>query len=83
MQIEISYPHHKMWVDLFMEWWGYGFASWRKRARPDAELAFTCELGPKPYAITGRDGNDTTDRWQEAQLMKLKIESLWANSDAE
>jgi hypothetical protein len=79
VQIEISYPHHKMWVDLFMGWWGYGFASWRKRAHPDAELAFTCELGPKPYAITGRDGNDSTDRWQEAQLMKQKIESVWAD----
>jgi hypothetical protein len=67
-----------MWVDLFMGWWEYGFRSWRKRAGKDATLAFTCELGPKPYAITGRDGNDTTDRWAEALAMKDMVRDLWA-----
>jgi hypothetical protein len=81
VQIEISYPHHKMWVDLFMDWWGHGFASWKRRANSDAELAFTCELGPKPYAITGPDGNDTTDRWKEALVLKESIEALWASSN--
>ncbi|EBW2353098.1 sugar phosphate isomerase/epimerase, partial [Salmonella enterica subsp. enterica serovar Enteritidis] len=47
VQIEISFPHHKMWVDLFMDWWRYGFESWRARSGPDATLFFTCELGPK------------------------------------
>jgi hypothetical protein len=77
VQIEISFPHHQMWFDLFLDWWEYGFRSWRKRARPDDDLAFTCELGPKPYAITGADGNDTTDRWREALIMKDKVEALW------
>ncbi|HZP19807.1 MAG TPA: sugar phosphate isomerase/epimerase [Bauldia sp.] len=77
VQIEISFPHHKMWVDLFMGWWEFGFRSWRKRAADDATLAFTCELGPKPYAITGRDGNDTTDRWAEALAMKEMVRGLW------
>jgi hypothetical protein len=78
VQIEISFPHHRMWVDLFLDWWEYGFRSWRKRAGADDNLAFACELGPKPYAITGPDGNDTTDRWAETLIMKEKVEQLWA-----
>lgn len=80
VQIEISFPHHRPWVDLFLGWWEYGFKSWRKRADKDATLAFTCELGPKPYAITGRDGEDTTDRWEETLLMKQEIRDLWART---
>ncbi len=60
VQIEISFPPHKPWVDLHMGWWRHGFESWQRRAGPDDSLTFTCELGPKPYAIIGRDGNDTT-----------------------
>jgi hypothetical protein len=77
VQIEISFPHHRIWVDLFLNWWRYGFESWRKRAGADDELVFTCELGPKPYAITGRDGNDTTDRWEESLMMREMILDLW------
>ena len=78
VQIEISFPHHRPWVDLFLGWWEYGFKSWKKRANEDATLAFTCELGPKPYAITGRYGEDTTDRWEESLLMRQEILDLWA-----
>ncbi|WP_210259105.1 sugar phosphate isomerase/epimerase [Agrobacterium sp. a22-2] len=77
VQIEISFPHHRPWIDLFLEWWGYGFRNWRSRAGEDEELVFTCELGPKPYSITGRDGNDTTDRWAEAFLLRQMVRELW------
>ena len=77
VQIEISFPHHRPWVDLFLEWWEYGFRHWRSRAAEDAELIFTCELGPKPYAITGRDGNDSTDRWAEALTLRQLVHQLW------
>ena len=77
VQVEISFPHHKMWLDLFLEWWEYGFRSWRRRAGPDEALAFVCELGPKPYAITGSDGNDLSDRWTDALLMRDKVRALW------
>jgi hypothetical protein len=77
VQIELSFPQHQMWFDLFLGWWEYGFRSWRKRSGPDDDLAFTCELGPKPYAITGPDGNDTADRWREALLMKERVEAVW------
>ncbi|WP_322044806.1 sugar phosphate isomerase/epimerase [Paraburkholderia sp. J67] len=78
VQIELSFAPHRMWVDLFLDWWRYGFASWRRRAGANDTLAFTCELGPKPYAIIDRDGNDTTDRWQESLLLKDWIRTLWS-----
>ena len=77
VQIEISFPHHKVWLDIFLNWWEYGFRSWRRRAKPDDSLAFVCELGPRPYAITGPDGNDTTDRWHESLQLKAQVEALW------
>ncbi|HEY1723070.1 MAG TPA: sugar phosphate isomerase/epimerase [Magnetospirillaceae bacterium] len=77
VQVEISFPHHKMWLDIFLGWWDYGFKSWRRRAGPDDTLAFVCELGPKPYAITARDGNDTTDRWQEALRLRDHVRKVW------
>lgn len=78
VQIELSFAHHRPWVELFLEWWAYGFRHWRSRAADDAELVFTCELGPRPYSITGRDGNDTTDRWAEALQMQAMVRDLWA-----
>ena len=80
VQVEISFPHHRLWLDIFLNWWAYGFKSWRRRAKPNDSLAFVCEIGPKPYAITDRDGNDTTDRWREALMLKAQVETLWSNT---
>ncbi len=77
VQVEISFPCHKPWLDLFLGWWEYGFRSWLKRAAPDAALGFTCELGPKPYAIVGPDGNDLSDRWTDALLLRDHVQALW------
>lgn len=83
VQIEISFPHHRQWVDLFLGWWEYGFRSFLNRVGPGRKLCFTCELGPKPYSITGRDGNDTTDRWLESLQMKKLVEDLYARVEVE
>jgi hypothetical protein len=83
VQIQISFPHQKEWVDLFMGWWEYGFRSWRQRAAQDATLTFLCELGPKEYAMTGADGYELSDRWEEAQMMMRMIRALWAKLEAE
>jgi hypothetical protein len=83
VQVPITFAHHRDWVDLFMGWWEYGFRSWRRRAGPDATLTFLCELGPTPYAITGRDGYDLSDRWEESKQMMAMARALWAKVEAE
>jgi hypothetical protein len=83
VQIQTSFAHHRDWVDLFMRWWEYGFRSWRRRAGADATLTFLCELGPTPYAITGADGYELSDRWQEALTMNEEVRALWARVAAE
>jgi len=83
VQIELSFPHHRPWVDLFLDWWDYGFRSLRQRCGADCDISFTCELGPKPYAITGRDGNDTTDRWAEALTLRDWVQELHDRIEAE
>ncbi|MDE1949732.1 MAG: sugar phosphate isomerase/epimerase [Burkholderiales bacterium] len=81
VQVEISFPAHQPWVELFKSWWRYGFESWRRRAGADDSLVFVCELGPKPYAIIGRDGNDLSDRWEDALLLRRIALDLWAEAD--
>jgi hypothetical protein len=83
VQIQIGFPHHKEWVELFMGWWEYGFRSWRKRAPQDATLTFLCELGPKEYAMTGPDGYELSDRWEEAKTMMSMVRDLWDRIGAE
>jgi hypothetical protein len=34
-------------------------------------------LGPPPYAITGPDGAELSDRWEDALKMKAMIQALW------
>jgi hypothetical protein len=53
VQIELSFPAHRMWVELFERWWSAGFESRRRRSAVDTTLAFTWELGPKPLRSSG------------------------------
>jgi hypothetical protein len=77
IQVQISFEHQRDWLELFMGWWEYGFRSWRRRAPKDAVLSFLCELGPKEYAMTGRDGYELSDRWEEARLLMRLVRELW------
>jgi hypothetical protein len=80
VQLELSFPQHQAWFAQFQSWWAAGFRSWRARAPDDTTLSFTCELGPAPYAMTGADGRDQTDRWAEACLLRDKIRDLWQSA---
>jgi hypothetical protein len=83
IQVQISFPHHRDWLDLFTGWWRYAIRSWRQRAEPDATLTFLCELGPPEYAMTGPDGYELSDRWQEALALKDLVRALWEGEQQE
>ena len=78
VQVQISFPHQQMWLDLFVGWWEEGFRLWRERAHSGATLVFTPELGPREwYAMTGPDGNELSDRWDEALQLKAVAQEIW------
>lgn len=77
VQVQIDFPQHQAWVTQFKDWWQFGIDAWRQRNADNAVLPFLCELGPPPYAITGADGLELSDRWQEALKIKRWIEDAW------
>ncbi len=79
IQIQLAFPRHRPWVEQFHAWWKRGLRCWRARAPSDATLTFLCELGPPPYAITGADGRELSDRWLEALEIRSSINDIWRN----
>lgn len=83
VQIQIDFPQHREWVELFKGWWKDGMRAWRKRNEDDATLTFLCELGPPPYAITDAQQNELSDRWTESLQIRTWVESIWHELEVE
>ena len=81
IQVQLDFPQHQKWVAVFKDWWQRGFTYWRARAADDAEMLFLCELGPPEYAITGQDGFELSDRWQESLTLRDWARALWLAAD--
>lgn len=77
VQVQIGFPQHQKWVAQFRDWWAEGMRLWRNRNDADATLVFLCELGPPPYAITGADGLELSDRWEEALQIREWVRAAW------
>ena len=77
VQIQIDFPQHQEWVEIFKAWWRAGMQDWRARNDDDAELVFLCELGPPPYAITDAAQQELSDRWQESLKIRDWAMALW------
>jgi len=77
VQVSISFPQNKIWLDLFISWWEHGFRAFKARAGENDTLTFVVELGPPTYAITGADGKELSDRWEEALRIKDIVWEIW------
>jgi hypothetical protein len=83
IQIQIDFPQHRPWVNLFKGWWKEGFRQWRERNPSEATCVFVCELGPPNYAITDARGEELSDRWSEALTIKGWVEEIWSELENE
>ncbi|MFT5500507.1 MAG: hypothetical protein ACI88G_000637 [Woeseiaceae bacterium] len=77
VQVQIDFPQHQQWVEIFKGWWKFGIREWRQRNSDDATLHFLCELGPPPYAITDGSQHELSDRWDEALKIRGWVETIW------
>jgi hypothetical protein len=77
VQVQIDFPQHQAWVKIFKDWWQLGMQLWRARNHDDATQRFLCELGPPSYAITDANGEELSDRWQEALTIRSWVEASW------
>ncbi len=76
VQLQLDFPQHAKWVDLFREIWAEGFADWQAR-NPVGEMVFLCELGPPEYAMTDATGREMSNRWEEALVLKSWAKEIW------
>jgi hypothetical protein len=86
IQVPFGFPHYAKWLGLFLGWWEAGFRDWRRHGSCGSAtgvLNFLCELGPHEYAMTGPDGLELSDRWEEALILKAHARRLWSALDAE
>lgn len=76
IQLQIDFPQHQKWVELFKAWWRQGFEAWCQQ-NDDGDCIFLCELGPPEYAITDKDGKELSNRWQEALTIRGWVKQIW------
>ena len=75
IQLQLDFPQHQKWVELFKGWWCEGMQDWRARAEGDC--IFLCELGPPEYAMTDAQGREMSNRWEEALQIKAWVAEIW------
>ena len=78
IQLQLDFPQHQKWVDLFKGWWREGFERWLSQNQ-EGDCLFLCELGPPEYAMTDHAGVEMSNRWEEALVIKSWVEDIWAD----
>ena len=77
VQLPLHFPQHRPWIAVFRDWWRRGFALWQARRPAGEDCIFLCELGPRDYAITDANGEELSDRWEEALLLRRWAHEEW------
>eukprot|EP00462_Mataza_sp_D1_P025679 CAMPEP_0175143618 /NCGR_PEP_ID=MMETSP0087-20121206/13564_1 /TAXON_ID=136419 /ORGANISM="Unknown Unknown, Strain D1" /LENGTH=277 /DNA_ID=CAMNT_0016427771 /DNA_START=141 /DNA_END=974 /DNA_ORIENTATION=- len=81
VQVQLNFPQNRKWLALFEAWWREGFHLWYQRnAGSEKILNFMCELGPPEYAMTGADGYELSDRWEESKQLKDLARKIWSDT---
>ena len=78
IQLQLDFPQHQKWVELFKKWWRDGIVSWHDR-NADGDCIFLCELGPPEYAMTDSNGREMSNRWKEALQIKSWVSDIWTD----
>ena len=76
IQLQLDFPQHAKWVELFRGWWRDGLESWRAR-NDTGDCIFMCELGPPEYAMTDATGTEMSNRWEEALTIRRWVMDMW------
>ena len=80
IQLQLNFPQHQKWVNLFQRWWRDSFVNWRER-NLEGDCIFLCELGPPEYAMTDSTGRELSNRWDEALQIKRWVTDIWRELD--
>ncbi len=80
IQLQLDFPQHRKWVDLFRDFWRRGISDWRRR-NSTGDCIFLCELGPPEYAMTDVNGQEMSNRWEEALTIKSWVRDIWREEE--
>lgn len=67
---------------FFVKLWSIAMTHWLKGAGPGDVFPFTSELGPPRYALTLPNGQEYSDRWEQALVMKRLAEQAFEQAKA-
>lgn len=73
VQLPLHHASSEPWIALARRWWKDAFVQiLRRRAAQGStrDVVFLTELGTVPYAMTDADGDQVSDRWAEAALLR-------------
>ncbi len=70
VQIDVGPSGDNEHAARFARWWKTAMVSWLRGAGPGDVFVFKSELGPPPYSIVNESGEELSDRWAQALVLR-------------